>query len=29
MEPYIGDAGVIILLIVSLLYFNWDHLFHE
>jgi hypothetical protein len=29
MEPYIGDAGVIILLILALLYFNWNQLFHE
>ena len=29
MEPYIGDAGGIILLILALLYYNWEHLFHE
>ena len=29
MEPYIGDAGVIILLILALFYFNWDQRFHE
>lgn len=29
MEPYIGDAGVMILLLLTLLYYNWDSLFRD
>ena len=29
MEPYIGDAGVIILLILASLNNDWEHSIHE
>ena len=29
VEPYIGDTGIIILIGLTLLYYNWDSLFHD
>jgi hypothetical protein len=29
VEPYIGDTGIIILILLALLYYNWDALFHD
>jgi hypothetical protein len=29
MEPYIGDIGIVFLLILSVLYYQWDSFFHE
>ena len=29
MEPYIGDVGIIFLLVLALLYHHWDAMFRE